>query len=110
MTRTLPPLHEGHAPIHLQQAFSDAVDAYEDWGLHMEEPKVRFEDKDVPISSIFGRMRTCDDILPERLLAAVTAIAGDRALQLGASGRVTYAEAALLLRAGCVERLRDEAA
>ena len=109
MTRVLPALHEGHAPIHLHQAFSDALDAYEAWGLDVAEPTVRFEDRDVPISSIFGRMRTCFDILPERVLGAVTDVVGDAFAPAGA-GQITYADAALVLRAMCVERLRDEAA
>lgn len=110
MTRVLPALHEGHAPIQLHQAFSDALDAYEDWGLDMTEPTVRFEEKNVPISSIFGRMRTCFDILPERHRLAVTYVLGDRADGLSDNPTPSFADAATVLRALCVERLRDEAA
>lgn len=109
MTRVLPALHEGHAPIHLHQAFCDALDAYETWGLDIAEPAVPFEDRTVPISSIFGRMRTCFDIMPDRVLGAVTDIVGDAFAPAG-NGQLTYADAAVVLRAMCVERLRDEAA
>jgi hypothetical protein len=109
MTRVLPPLHEGHAPIFLHQAFQDALEAFENWDLNSEEPEVELEDKTVPISSVFGRMRTCTDLLPVRILDDVRGVLGEQAADL-VEGTVTYAEAAFLLRAICVERLRKEAA
>lgn len=109
MTRVLPALHEGHAPIYLHHAFSDALDAYEAWGLHADEPSVRFDGRDVPISAIFGRMRSCHDILPERILGAVVDVVGEAHFRTDGAG-VTYAAAAIVLRAMCVARLRDEAA
>lgn len=109
MTRVIPALYEGHAPIHLHQAFAEALDAYEGWGLEMDEPGVRLFDKEVPISSVFGRMRACFDILPERLRLTVVDMFGESALA-HAGDHVTYADAAVLLRAMCVERLKAEAA
>ncbi len=109
MTRVLPPLHEGHAPIFLHQAFQDALEAYENWGLHSDEPAVEFEGRTVPISSVFGRMRTCTDLLPVRILDDVRDALGERTADM-VDGAVTYAEAAFLLRAICVERLRGKAA
>lgn len=108
MTRVLPALHEGHAPIHLHEAFAQALDAYEAWGFDAAEPTVRFEEREIPISSVFGRMRTCFDILPERVVGAVSDVVGDAFTPSG-FGRITYAEAALVLRAMCVERLRHDA-
>lgn len=107
MTRILPALHEGHAPIHLHAAFEDALQAFEEWGLGIDEPVVAFEARDVPISSVFGRMRTCSDLLPQRMLDLVRDVAGRHAAALE-DGRTSYAEAAFILRALCVERLRDE--
>lgn len=109
MTRVLPPLHEGHAPIFLHQAFQDALEAYDRWGLDADEPSVEFEGRGVLISSVFGRMRTCTDLLPVRIVDDVRDVLGDRAVTL-LDGATTYAEAAFLLRAVCVERLRSEAA
>ena len=109
MTRVLPPLHEGHAPVFLHLAFQDALEAYEAWGLLADEPGVDLEGKLVPISAVFGRMRTCTDILPIRVLDDVRDVLGTQAASL-ADGAATYAEAAFLLRAACVERLRSEAA
>jgi hypothetical protein len=54
-------------------------------------------------------MRTCTDLLPVRILDDVRDALGERALDL-VDGAVTYAEAAFLLRAICVERLRGKAA
>jgi hypothetical protein len=105
MTRLLPPLHDGHAPIVLHQAFDEALDAYEDWNLNALEPEVELEGRAVPISSVFGRMRTCTDLLPSRILDSVKAVVGEGALDDG-EGQTTYAEAAALLRALAVERLR----
>jgi hypothetical protein len=107
MTRLLPPLHEGHAPIFLHQAFDDALDAYRQWGLDMDEPAVVLDEKNVPISAVFGRMRSCTDLMPARILDEVRATAGDKAA--GLPGETpTYAEAAFLMRALCVARLRQE--
>lgn len=106
MTRILPGLHEGHAPIHLHEAFSSALDAYEGWIPGADEPTVAHEAREVPISAVFGRMRTCRDLLPGRILADVADILGDA--RAGAFGdRPTYGDAAVVLRALCVERLRE---
>lgn len=107
MTRVLPPLHEGHAPIFLHQAFDDALEAYQQWGLHTDEPAVLLERRDVPISAVFGRMRSCTDLMPARILQEVRATAGERASGLRGDSP-TYAEAAFLMRALCVSRLRQE--
>ncbi|MEI5677885.1 hypothetical protein G6N74_08375 [Mesorhizobium sp. CGMCC 1.15528] len=107
MPTLLPPLHEGHAPFVLHQAFHDALDAYEDWALDAPEPFVEFDRNNVAISAVFGRMRTCTDILPIRTLDAVRDVVGAKAAQELASDQITYAHAALLLRALCVDRLRN---
>jgi len=107
MTRVLPPLHEGHAPIFLHQAFDDALDAYQQWGLLMDEPAVMLEGRSVPISAVFGRMRSCTDLMPSRIRDEVRATAGARAAGLP-DDIPTYAEAAFLMRALCVARLRRE--
>ena len=109
MTRVLPPLHEGHAPIFLHLAFEDALEAVEAWVPQAEEPEVEFEGKSVPVSAVFGRMRTCTDLIPVRILDDVRDVLGETASGL-ADGATTYAEAAFLLRAVCVERLRSKAA
>lgn len=67
----------------------------------MDEPTVMFEEKEVPISSIFGRMRTCFDIVPERVRATVVDIIGERAWEINNGGQSTFAETAVVLR-GCV--------
>ncbi|PSJ63609.1 hypothetical protein [Pseudaminobacter soli (ex Li et al. 2025)] len=105
MTALLPPLHEGHAPTILHQAFHDALEAFEEWVPGAPEPFVEFDGRQVAVSAVFGRMRTCTDILPVRTLDAVREIVGPAAQELS-EDQVTYAHAALLLRALCVERLR----
>ena len=100
----LPPLHEGHAPFILHQAFDDALDAYEEWNPGSPEPLVDFDGASVAISAVFGRMRTCTDILPIRALEAVRDVVGPVA-EID-EDQVTYAHAALLLRALCVDRLK----
>ena len=110
MTRTLPALHDGHAPFVLHQAFSDALDAYEDWLPGQPEPRVQLEMRKVPVSAIFGRMRTCYDILPSRLSDLVNSLVGAGVVVPAEGGQVTYADAAVALRAKCVERLKRVAA
>lgn len=106
MPTLLPPLYEGHAPIILHQAFHDALEAFEGWAVGAPEPSIHFEGSPVFISAVFGRMRTCTDILPIRTLDAVRDIVGASASELSEE-QVTYAHASLLLRALCVERLRS---
>ncbi len=103
MPALLPPLFEGHAPFILHQAFQDALEAFEEWMPDTPEPFVEFDGNYVAISAVFGRMRTCTDILPVRTLEAVLEIEGAGELT---GDQVTYAHAALFLRALCVERLK----
>lgn len=106
MPALLPPLHEGHAPIILHQAFDDALDAYEEWALDAPEPFVEFGSSSIAVSAVFGRMRSCTDILPIRTLNALRYIVGAASREL-TEDQVTYAHGALLMRALCVERLRN---
>lgn len=110
MTRTLPALHEGHAPFHLHQAFSDALDAFEDWLPGQSEPIVQLEGRAVPVSAIFGRMRTCFDILPGRLTDIAIDLVGAEAVAPADGKQTTYADAAGALRTKCVDRLKRVAA
>ena len=45
MLNFLPDLHEGHAPITLQQLFGDALEALETWEDERAEPAVIYEDR-----------------------------------------------------------------
>ena len=103
MTRLLPPLYEGHAPIFLHLAFDEALEAYDEWSLARPEPTVEFEGLQVPISSLFGRMRSCTDILPGRVVDRVNELLSPDSIT---GTNPTYAEAALAMRAICVERLK----
>lgn len=105
MTRLLPALHEGHAPIHLHHIFSEALAAFEAWTDGSEEPMVEFEGSPVLISSIFGRMRTCTDLLPVRILDDAIALLPPSS-QADAEDWMTYADAARVMRALSVKRLR----
>jgi hypothetical protein len=109
MKRILPPLHEGHAPIFLHQAFEEALEAYESWSTNGDEPVVDLDERPVPISAVFGRMRTCTDLLPARILDDVLDIVGRGTSTFGGD-TPTYAQAAFVMRALCVERLRQQAA
>ncbi|GHC73615.1 hypothetical protein [Limoniibacter endophyticus] len=104
MERVLPPLHEGHAPIALQEAFKNAVEAFENWNIYEDEPSVPIDQKNVPVSSVFGRMRTCTDIVPETVFAPAKDVLGEHGDDLAYG--VTYDQLAAVLRTRCVERLR----
>lgn len=106
MTRIVPPLHERHAPTTLQEAFYAALEAYEDWELDQPEPTVLFDDKDVPISSIFGRMRNSDDIVPEKVRLLVPAELNALVVETPQTD-VTYSVFARPLRELALERLRE---
>ena len=106
MTRLLPALHEGHAPVHLHLAFEEALEAFENWGPGQPEPSVGFDGRFVAVSAVFGRMRTCSDLLPMRTLLLVRDVVGPRAKAFD-DLETTYAQVALLLRALCIEKLRS---
>jgi hypothetical protein len=106
MRYLLPPLHEGHAPIFLHQAFEDAVEAFENWAADDPEPVVYCDGRPTVISAVFGRMRTCTDILPMRVLQDVLAVLREVDELTLDTGQASYAEAALVLRAHCVARLK----
>ncbi|MBB4008055.1 BRA0787 family protein [Allorhizobium taibaishanense] len=72
MSNALPPLHEGHAPITLQQLFREALYAFEEWDTEVTEPIVTFEGRIYPISVVFEAMRECTDIVPNSIVSAVT--------------------------------------
>ena len=57
MSNALPALHEGHAPITLQQLFREALDAFVEWNTETTEPLVTFEGRIYPISDAFEAMR-----------------------------------------------------
>ena len=108
MPRLLPPLHDGHAPFFLHMAFHDALDAFEDWAPGDPEPVVELETSAVPVSAVFGRMRTCTDLLPQRTIDAVrTVVSGAEVPALPQDG-VSYAAAAMVMRALCVDRLKNQ--
>lgn len=72
MTNALPPLHNGHAPITLQELFREALYAFEEWETELTEPIVTFEGRIIPISLVFEAMRDCDDIVPMNSVSAIT--------------------------------------
>lgn len=72
MLNFLPDLHEGHAPITLQQLFGDALEAFDAWEDERAEPMVIHEDQLLPIGLVFESMRDCTDILPHTLADIVT--------------------------------------
>ncbi len=93
MPRFLPPLHEGHAPITLQQLFGDALHAFDAWDDERAEPAVIFEDHLVPISTVFESMRACTDLLPRTMAdIVVEKIADDP--KATAPENLTFADAA----------------
>ena len=72
MLNFLPNLHEGHAPITLQQLFGEALDSFDAWEEERAEPTVIFEDRLVLIGTVFESMRDCTDLLP-RVMADIIA-------------------------------------
>lgn len=107
MRHLLPPLHEGHAPVFLHQAFEDALDAFEGWTPGVAEPHVVCDGQPTAISAVFGRMRTCTDLLPMRILEDVQAVLTGTDDQGFGASQTSYAEAARILRAYCVARLKS---
>ncbi|WP_269932799.1 hypothetical protein [Aminobacter sp. HY435] len=103
MHKVLPELYEGHAPITLQNAFHDALEALEEWKEGNEEPLVAVEALNVPISHVFARMSACTDLLPLRTRDVLETIVDKGSFR--ASGGSLYADGAKLVMPICVERL-----
>jgi hypothetical protein len=95
MLNFLPDLHEGHAPITLQQVFGDALEAFDAWEDERAEPMVIYEDKIVPIGTVFDSMRECTDILP-RTMADIVADTLARNPAAVGTDIVTFGDAARL--------------
>ena len=94
MHKVFPDLFEGHAPITLQNAFHEALEALEEWSEKGEEPLVPIHGVAMPISSLFVRMRDCTDLMPLRTQGVLESIIGRDLVR--ASGRMLYADAARL--------------
>ena len=103
MQKVLPELFEGHAPITLQNAFHDALEALEEWKEGSEEPLVAVDSFNVPISHIFARMSACTDLLPLRTRDVLETIIDKGSFR--ATGGSFYADGAKLVMPLCVERL-----
>jgi hypothetical protein len=88
-------------------AFQDALESFETWRHGEPEPSVDCDGKQTAISAVFGRMRTCTDIMPVRIVDDVQALVDDPTLAKLDGPSATYAEAARILRAHCVERLKS---
>ncbi len=110
MLNFLPDLHEGHAPITLQQLFGDALEAFDSWEDERAEPMVIFEDRVVPIGIVFDSMRDCTDLLP-RTMAEIVGETLARNPATADVEIVTFADAARLATALVEQRrLYGEAA
>ena len=104
MLNFLPDLHEGHAPITLQQLFGDALEAFDGWEDERAEPIVIHEDQALPIGLVFAHMRDCTDILP-RTLSDIAAAALSRNPAAPDAGILTFGDAARIA-AALVEQRR----
>lgn len=102
--QVLPGLFEGHAPITLQNAFHDALEALEEWRESDDEPSVQIHGVPVQISSVFLRMSDCTDLLPLRTQGVLGAIVGMGVVR--AADRILYAEAARLVIPLCASATR----
>ncbi|RCS24664.1 hypothetical protein DUT91_04035 [Phyllobacterium salinisoli] len=106
MTSLLPPLHEGHAPIYLHNAFQDAVDAFEDWIAGADEPAVDVNGKTTRISVVFRRLWSCTDPVPMRTIDALNVLVPEARLERRETRNTTYAHAARAMRSLCEQRLK----
>lgn len=103
MLNFLPDLHEGHAPITLQQLFGNALEALDAWEDERAEPMVIFEDQIVPIGTVFERMHDCTDILP-RTMADIVTDTLTRAPGSAETAIVTFGDAARIATAFTQQR------
>jgi len=103
MQMVLSELHEGHAPITLQNAFHDALEALEAWEEGTEEPHVVVDGRSVPISQIFAHMSACTDLLPLRTRDVLETIIDKTSFR--ASGAALYGDGSRLVIPLCLDRV-----
>lgn len=99
----LPNLFEGHAPITLQNAFHEALDALDTWHAGEEEPLVAVDSFKVPISHVFARMSACTDLMPRRTRTLLETIAAGTPAQ--APKGPLFSDGVMLVMPLCVECL-----
>lgn len=101
MPKKLPELHQGHAPIALQYAFHEALEALEDCP-EGGEPLVPVEGEMFAVTVVFTGMLECTDLVPLRTRGLLEAVTGS------ACGADTYAHWAGLMLRHCRERFAAE--
>jgi hypothetical protein len=104
MESVLPELFEGHAPITLQNAFHDALEALEGWIPGEQEPGAFLNGFEIPVGHVLSVMTRCTDLLPRRSRSVIEAIAGTRTAV--AEGAV-FADGARLVMPIYLERVRS---
>ncbi|KRA00119.1 hypothetical protein ASD64_00615 [Mesorhizobium sp. Root157] len=104
MENVLPELYQGHAPITLQNAFHDALEAIESWIPGEREPGIFLNGFEIPLIHVVGAMSRCTDLLPRRSRSVLEAIAGART---GIAEGSTFADGAILAMPICRERLQS---
>lgn len=104
MENALPELYEGHAPITLQNAFHDALEALEGWLPGEPEPGIFLNGFEIPLVLVLNAMTRCTDLLPRRSRSILESITGTPA---AIADGATYADGAHLAMPICQERLNS---
>lgn len=95
MPEKLPDLYQGHAPIALQYAFHEALEALEDCRRDGSEPFVFLEGEMFRVTDVFASMLECTDVVPLRtrsLLEALTRPISHAATGAGTDVYATWAD------------------
>lgn len=95
------PARGGHAPSHLRDAFSDAVDAIEQWAPGEPEPIIYVgrSQEEWPVRKAVGVLWNCTDFMPEMICDAID----DMLPWLCSLRRRTYAAGARALLTHVIE-------
>ncbi len=107
MPKKLPELHEGHAPIALQYAFHEALEALEDCP-EGGEPFVPVEGEMFAVTAVFAGMLECTDLVPLRTRSLLEAVPAPARGVPAACSADTYAHWAGLMLRHCRERFAAE--
>ena len=75
MSTKLPALHDGHAPITLQQAFHDALEAVEGFPDDKSGQIISVEGHNFAITDVIAAMSGCTDLVPIRTQDVLTTLA-----------------------------------
>ncbi|PSJ64925.1 hypothetical protein [Kumtagia ephedrae] len=108
MSKILPGLHLGHAPIALHHAFHETMEALETWAPGEPEPPVFVDGRRFAATAVLAGMIDCTDLVPLRTRDVLQVLARSMPSGPTVESGDTYGRWAALLLSDCARRKTAE--